>query len=334
MASEPPTAAGAVVMAFGIFCAAALTRLPEGAALAGPAAALVSALWLAIAGLFAASVWRHGLACRVDPVLGSFAVGTWVAGTAVAARVLMLATPADPWPARLAFALSLVLWLWFMPRAVRNLLRLVRAPSRPDGTILLATVATQAVALMALRLFPAAPAVRDAAAALMALGAGCYILAAPLVLRAFARGGPSLATHWRNGNCILHGALSITGLAAVVSGWFPADALFAYWSAVLAVFAMVELVEIARLAARVRAFGWRQGIFVYDVSQWARNFTFGMLYAFTLAFAQGFPLADHPRLEGLRAFVVAFGGYAVLVFLLLEAALMVAARRDPAGQAS
>ncbi|HEX3884995.1 MAG TPA: hypothetical protein VHW66_20240 [Stellaceae bacterium] len=310
-------------MAAGIFTVASLPRLPFPGFLAGVAAAVVALAWIAVAAGLAVSTARHGgLARRTGPVVESFGIGTWVAGTAVFARVLMLATPDDPWPARVLFALAAGLWLWFMPRAVRNLVCLARTRLPPNGIILLATVATQAVALIALRLFPAAPGVRLAAAGLMALGVLCYALAAFLVVRRYAGGGWALATDWANGNCILHGALSITGLTATVSGRFGAGAILALWGVAAAIFVTVEAIEIARVAARVRAAGWRAAVLVYDVSQWARNFTFGMFYAFTLAFVARCPVVASPSLGALRAAVAAYGAYVVLALLLAETALL------------
>jgi hypothetical protein len=325
---DPPTSSGAIVMALGIFSTASLPHLPFAGSLTGAAAAIVSIAWLAIAGALAASMWSHGLhSHQIEPIVDSFGMGTWIAGTAVLARVLILAEPANPWPARLAFAASMLLWVWFMPRAVANLFRLTKARLRPSGIILLSTVATQAVALIALRLFPASLLVGTAAAGLMALGAGCYGLGSFLVVRGYARGGWRLVADWANGNCILHGALSITGLTAVVSGRFGATTILCYWTVVLLVFGVVEAIEIARLAARISVAGWRAAILVYDVSQRARNFTFGMLCAFTIAFVQHYPIIpDHPALDGLRALVVAYGAYAVLVLLVIETALMLGAR--------
>jgi len=325
---SPPNSVGVIVMALGIFAAASLPRLPFAAALAEPAAAAVAAVWLATAVALVASLGQGGLTRRTEPLVESFGIGTWVAGTAVLARVLMLALPTDLWPARAAFVASLGLWLWFIPRAVGYLARLVRSQVRPNGIILLSTVATQAVALMALRLFAAVGAVRDTAAVLMAFGAACYAVAAFAVVRAYTCRTWRLAADWANGNCILHGALSITGLAAVVGGWFGAGPMSVYWAAVVVVLVLVEAVEIARLAARVREFGWRTGIAVYDPSQWARNFTFGMFYAFTLAFARQDPAIGPSALNALRNLVLANGAYIVLFFLAVEVALMLLGRRS------
>ena len=318
-------------MAAGIFTVASLPRLPFAGALAGVATAVVALGWIAVAVGIAASVARcGGLSRRTRPVVESFGIGTWVAGTAVFARVLMLAVPDNPWPARAAFLVAVGLWLWFMPRALGNLIRLARTRLPPNGIILLSTVATQAVALIALRLFPEVPGVWIGAAVLMALGVLCYAFAAFLVLRRYAGGGWVLAADWANGNCILHGALSITGLTAIVSGRFGAGAILALWGAVAAIFAAVEAIEIARLVARVRAAGWRAAVLVYDVSQWARNFTFGMFYAFTLAFAARYPIVADPSLGALREAVATYGAYVVLALLMAETALLLFGARPGA----
>jgi hypothetical protein len=210
---------------------------------------------------------------------------------------------------------------------LRNLARIARSPAtetRPTGIILLTTVATQAVALPAFRLFPEVSIVHGAAAAVMGFGAVCYVVGGALIIRRYVA-GPSwrLVTDWDNTNCVLHGALSITGLTAVISGLFGIAALAPFWAVTLAAFVVVEAIEVARLVARIRALGWRQGVFVYDVSQWARNFTFGMFYAFTAALEGQFALSGGYLAIGAFAdAILAFGQYVVLAMLLGELMLM------------
>ncbi len=201
---------------------------------------------------------------------------------------------------------------------------LARRELRSNGIILLSTVATQAVALMSLRLYPAMPAMQWFAVALMSLGGACYLLGLFLILRRYATdAGWRLAEDWDNSNCILHGALSITGLTAIVSGTLDTWAVTQLWVCAGIAFILVESIEAARAVARLRALGWRHGILVYDVSQWARNFTFGMFYAFTLAFAERFDIGrHHPVVSELRDQVVGVGPYVVLFFLLAELLLM------------
>lgn len=334
----PPAAAGAAVMAAGIFAAVALQRLPSGPQLTAPLAVVLTAAWAAIALSIAGAAARWGLAVYTAPPVGSFAVGTWVAATAVVARVDMLGLPAIPGLAETLFALSAALWLWFAPRAVRNLVRIATAhaaETRPTGLILLATVATQAVALLMFRFLPQLAAARLAATALIAIGLLCYAAGAVLVVRRYLAGPEwRLATDWDNTNCILHGALSITGLAAVVGDVAGIGVLAPYWALTLAVFATVEAIEAARLVERMRLFGWRGGVLVYGTSQWARNFTFGMFYAFTAALAARFGVVAAFPLGGLAAAILAAGPYIVLLLLAVELGLLglaLAGRRNAAG---
>jgi hypothetical protein len=164
-------------------------------------------------------------------------------------------------------------------------------------------------------------------ASVLALGVACYVVGVILVV---GRIGPGwrLERDWDNTNCILHGALSITGLAVVVGDVLPGGGLLALWIAVVIVFAAVELVELVRLGLRVHALGWRGAVLVYDPSQWARNFTVGMFYAFTAAFAERCGIgAAHPRWDALREAVLTVGPYVVLALLLIELALFGGARR-------
>ena len=318
-------------MALGIFGAAALPRVPGGAALVVPFSAALAVIWGVLAARLIGSLRAVGIGRHVHPVVDSFAIGTWIAGTLVVARLAMLAAPDLPAASVALFALAVALWLGYMPLALRNLARLAATPAlRPSGIVLLATVATQAVALLALRLFPASPAVHAAAAALLALGIGCYGVGVACVLARLGRPrGWDLDRDWDNANCIIHGALSITGLAAVVGGYLSGAVVLGLWAGVAAVFVVVEAVEGARLATRVRRLGWRRAVLVYDPSQWARNFTVGMVYAFTVAFAERYPIgSEHPALDMLRRGVVSYGAYVVLVLLLVELVLMARAVRQ------
>jgi hypothetical protein len=318
-----PTAIGAAVMAFGIFITAALQQIPGGASATKPLTAVLLSLWLAVAARMLESLRRHGFQPQIHSIAGLFGIGTWVAGSAIVAEALMLAWPAAVWAARGFLFVSFAIWLCFIPFAVQSLLRLMleRTP-HANGSILLATVSTQSVAIVAFRSFPGSVVIHALAIVLMALGAAFYLIGLYSVLRRYgATRNWSLAHDWHNTNCILHGALSITGLAAVFSGALDAGTVLDFWICVLAIFAMVEAAEAARLWARVRHLGWGAAV-TYEVSQWARNFTFGMLYAFTLAFAQRLEIRGaHPLLGSVRSDVLAYGQYIVLLLLVIETAL-------------
>jgi hypothetical protein len=68
-------------------------------------------------------------------------------------------------------------------------------------------------------------------------------------------------------------------------------------------------------------------VFSYTASQWARNFTFGMFYAFTLRLHNSLGLAGGGGSEWLvavQSFIVGYGQYVVLLLLLVELALYAA----------
>ncbi len=299
---EPATAIGAITMALGIFIAGPLQRIPGGGEAILALTCLLLLIWITSASRLLLSFRRAGLQAHTNPIVRAFGIGTWVAGTAIVARASMLTWPAAGWAAITFFAASFAIWLAFMALALTNLARLlVHRNLRANGSILLATVATESVALVALRLFSSSPAIHAAAVVLMGIGALLYVAGISIILRRY--GGTrnwSLRAHWHNSNCIIHGALSITGLTAVVSGSFDAQTLLAFWSCDLIVFALVEAVEVARLWSRIQTFGMCGAAFGYRTSQWARNFTFGMFYVFTFAYVQRFgPGNAYPWLSAI-----------------------------------
>jgi hypothetical protein len=321
-----PAGAGAAVMACGIFALAALPALPRAAALRQPLALAVFVLWALLALRFAAG--RKSDEPRLRPPMARVAVGTWIAGTAVTAALVATAVPGWTLLAALLVAVALALWPWYL-RLVVEAVRKVAGDARQPvtGSILLVTVATQSTALLC-AIFTRPPALPALMVALIALGAVFYLAGAGLIARAWLNAPRwRLDEDWDNGNCILHGAVSITGLAAVLSGAVSASVCLALWLFAAAMFAMIESVELARLALRLRRHGWRRGVLCYDTSQWARNFTFGMFYAVTRTYLATFGASSVTAVAALQRAVAAGGPYVVLVLLLGELGLLVAAWR-------
>src|SRR5690606_7422554 len=122
----------------------------------------------------------------------------------------------------------------------------------------------------------------------------------------------------------------ITGLAVVVWAATPPAVTLALWLYTLCVFVAVETVELVRLGTRIRRHGWRRGAFDYHVTQWSRNFTFGMFYAFTLALSQRYgPEATAPWVETVQRPILDYGPYAVLFLLIVEILLFLKDRLGP-----
>lgn len=329
-AKPSPIAAAAIVMAAGIFGLASIQQIP-----AIPASAMqvfatgLLVVWGFIATSYVTSWLQGRLADQVAAPGDGFVVGTWVAGTAVMARVLLLGVP--EWRSVVvAMAwVTLALWLWYLALVLRGFRAVMASPSRlrATGRILLSTVSTQALALLVWNLWPNADFLRVPVAGLIVLGFLFYFAGLILIIQRYRRQPRwTLAEDWDNTNCIVHGAMSISGLAVAYTGLLPEFVGVATWLYVLAALLAVEAIEIARMIQRGRQHGVRRGVLTYHVSQWSRNFTFGMFYAFTLALAPAY--ASYPALSPLMPFVgwlLAYGPYIVLFFLLVELGLWVAA---------
>lgn len=330
-AAPSPTASGAIVMAIGIFGLAALQQMPVPSGYPTESLALIL---LIVSAYIAASYIRSGLdgtfhTHTASPV-GRFAIGTWVAGIAVLLRMVLLGVPEWWWLAAALGCLALAVWLWFATLMIGGFRAIMarRDRARATGVILLSTVSTQSLVLIVLSLFPGLAFPRWAIIGFIALGYGYYGLGTVLITQRYLRDPKwRLADDWDNTNCILHGAMSISGLAVVLSGLTPEIVPLLTWIYTTIMFILVEGIELARLHAQVSAFGWRRGVFTYRPSQWSRNFTFGMFYAFTLAFSQRVVLSpDLQVVAQVQASILNYGQYVVLFFLVFELAIFLAER--------
>jgi hypothetical protein len=258
--------------------------------------------------------------------VGCFAIGTWVAGTTVTASLVN--SSIAEWRA-LAVTLDLAalfMWVWYIWLITRKFRDIARGvvKSRVTGRILLSTVSTQALLVAAEQIFPGQTA-PWLSLGLIGLGLLYYVAGLALIVRRYVQQkGWRLADDWDNTNCIVHGAMSITGLASVQSGVVPLWLLVAMWLWAALMLVGVEAIEAARMWVRVRGYGWQRGVLTYNVSQWARNFTFGMFYTFSLHLWAVLDAAASPSAAWLVAVlegVVVWGPWVVLLFLLAETGL-------------
>jgi hypothetical protein len=313
-------------MAGGIVLLGAFPELPFAARLAVRMFALaLLAAWAVLACSYLAALARGTFQVYLSTAQNVFAIGTWVAATAVVGQVMITALPtARP----LVYALGpldLLLWLWYQWLLLRWLRPVATNPMdhRVTGSVLLSTVSTQALLLLAVALLSGRPA-RWLALTVLAVGLLSYVIGVVLIALRYAHHrGWGLIEDWDSTNCILYGALSITGLAAAESGALSGAQLAPLWGWTAVTFIIVEGVEVVRAVACVRTLGWRRGLLTYDVSQWARVFTVGMLYAFTTRMGEGglggwLALVQSPVIDG--------GQYVVLALFLAEVGLFVATR--------
>lgn len=159
------------------------------------------------------------------------------------------------------------------------------------------------------------------------LGIGLYIIGFVLIVNRYAHIREwSIADDWQNTNCIIHGAMSITGLASCLSGAVSPNLVFLIWIWVLSWFIIVETIELMRGVVRIKVYGAVKGIGTHHMTQWSRNFTFGMLYAFTLNFDLSQTALSHQAMVStIYDFILTYGAWVVLILLLNQWLLYVKA---------
>lgn len=286
-------AAGAIIMAIGIFLLGAIRQFPLVDVHSGFILSLLTTLlWIALIYKFFNSLlnteYRQSL---TNSYVGSFGVGTWIASTSVIGDLIVLRAPHFlPFVKVLAIA-NLILWLFFVIFYIRQFSKIIRErkSNETHGVVLLSTVSTQSIASLLLNANPDfEPTV---ILSLISIGLLFYVFSVILLMIRFFKKFGTIH-ELKNTDCIIHGALSISGLSMAQSGYFSFDVLNAFWIVVFILFIVIEGLEIRRAIRRVNEFGWRDGLFTYHITQWSRNFTFGMFYFFTLTFISRYPAMD------------------------------------------
>lgn len=319
-----PTGSGAIVMALGIFINGAIVHYPFlNTELARSFALILFILFLFIGYSYIVDSLR-GKVFRMhfENHVGSFAVGTWIAGTSVCGIALCARLPEWKPLVQILVIGNIGLWCYFVYRAVGSFLHFFSAGAwrKVHGVLFLSTVSTQSLVIVWKVAFGASTTYTLVAPWVILLGVIFYCVSFYLIARRYAGEGTNvdLDKGWFNTNCITHGAMSITGLASAVSGVVPPDLTLLIWLWAMFWFVIIEIVEIGRAVIRTRLHGFADGLLVYDPTQWSRNFTFGMLYAFTLNFDIAQSAAAGTFLLPLHQAVLHYFAWVVLILLLLE----------------
>lgn len=321
---EVVTASGAIVMAFGIFVNGALHQFPVlNQTIGKDLTVFLFLVWLFITVSFIQSLRQRTFKKRHwDHPIASFALGTWIAGTSVMGVAMYQRLPEFHIVIYVFAAANVVLWVLFIQHCIRNLIKIMvnrKLRNNVHGVLLLATVSTQSIIVLFSAIFEH-PILSIFSQGMIALGIVLYAIGFVLIVNRYMHFSEwNIADDWQNTNCIIHGAMSITGLASAVSGVVPANWTLLIWVWVLLWFIIVEMIELARATVRMKLYGVTKGIGTYHVSQWSRNFTFGMLYAFTLNFDLSHTiLSDNSVARAIHTAILAYGGWIVLALLLNE----------------
>ncbi|MDQ0231161.1 hypothetical protein [Metabacillus malikii] len=252
-----------------------------------------------------------------EQTINRFGMGTWVAGTSICSILICNNFPEWLLFVKFTTCLNVVLWLIYIYICIVSFIDIFKLKLRENvhGILLLTTVSTQSLVLLLNTVFKGeVPLIITIT--LITLGICFYFICASLIISRYVRGFSNiqLEIEWKNTNCILHGAVSITGLACILSNVTTQITITSIWIIAASVFFLVELVEIYRLIRRVKRFGVTSGIFVYDVTQWSRIFTFAMFYAFTF---KGFSTKEG-FLSHAQSIIIDAGIWVILLLLLVE----------------
>jgi len=255
--------------------------------------------------------------------LNRFGIGTWVASTSICG-ILIYKQFNGNILAQVISYFNLLLWFLYIIISIYTYLEIhtKKHLKKVNGILLLTTVSTQSIVLLLNTVHSEVP---DFLNNILVISGLCfYLISFIFILKRYKSiDSWSIEIDWNNTNCILHGALSITGLASFMSHALSVPTMRFIWICAAIMFITIELIEIYRLVKRVQYFGLRRGVLIYDVSQWSRIFTFAMFYTFT--YLMNF---KSPYVKAIQDVIIQTGVWTILFLVLIETFLCISYIRN------
>lgn len=319
-----PTASGSIIMAIGIFLISAFNQLPfSNASLNKLFTIELFIIWLYLAYSFLASYYIKIKPPLIHTITDLFGIGTWVASCAI--LVILFLAQLPNWQTTIFFlsSLAIIIWIVYIKFVLLVLPSLITKQLYcHSGILFLSTVSTQAIALMLHALF-AQQIPYWLYALQITLGYCLYVTSLFIIVRqVLTVNVKRLILTWSHPNSIIHGALSISGLASISTNAVSMAIIWATWFIASSLFFLVEGISIAKLGYRIKVIGWQKAILAYDISQWSRLFTYGMFYAFNLALVH-----DLEKTSILQSMIIHRGQYIVCLLLTIEIILSLCAKK-------
>lgn len=316
-------AAPALIMAFGIFFIGAYEMLGflhflERVLIWGFIAFALIIFILIIIHYRKRTVWHQ----LIDQPVKLFALGTWVAALSVFTLVLKEYTNINVSILQMLTVCNMILLFTIFIIYLFSFRKLFkRKDLKVDGIVLLSTVSMQSIVIMTYHMF--GEQFHIFFKPVIILGIAFYILGIYFIWQTYKKEKWTLANDWANTNCIIHGALSITGLAMTLTESFSLSGLMFIFVITTILLIFIEIVECIRMIQRIKLYHLRDGILSYHVTQWSRNFTFGMYFTFIYTMQQN----DYFQTVGWLAQVMngflSFWASIVFFFLLFEFILFI-----------
>ncbi len=245
---------------------------------------IIIALWISfLFSLCLSFVNKKFKDMHINNPINRFGMGTWVAGTSICGMIIFQQFSGWIFFTKILSYLNVGVWLLYIGMCIRGYYELYKNQQSKNvhGILLLTAVSTQSLVLLLNTVYDGIPFVSSLF--LLAIGVCFYVISCFFIIKRYSSRTVSwsIVKDWNNTNCILHGALSITGLASITSHAVNNQSIIGIWILVAVIFLIVESFEVHRLIKRMKDLGIQKGILIYDVSQWSRIFTFGMFYTFT-----------------------------------------------------
>lgn len=279
------TSSLATVMAFGIFIEGVLLQQPDShlyqSTMIKVLAVSVISLWITLfVSLIQSGINGRFTEFHLNNLINRFGIGTWIAGTSICGILTSHLFPELSTVSLLIAYFNHVLWLIYIVLCLKTFIELMKTKlyKKAHGILLLTTVSTQSIVLLNNTVFTEVPYIYNVL--LISVGFCFYLIGAFFIFMRYVLYSWSIEGDWNNTNCILHGALSITGIACLISG-INGQITVLIWILAFLMFLLIESIEMIRLIKRVHSLGLKNGLFVYDVTQWSRIFTFAMFFTFT-----------------------------------------------------
>jgi len=305
----------AVVMAIGIMTRGVLSNyFTTGFTVYSEIIVMINiTLWLSFLFSLGLTIWNGKfIELHIKNPINRFGIGTWVAASSICGILLYIY---NDWfiPAMLVSLVNFGFWLFYIIISIVAFFEIHKTNSyhKVHGILLLTTVSTQSLILLINTIYPDVPTYLNTT--LLMIGFLFYCVGIYFIGKRYIRKYWSIKDDWNNTNCILHGALSISGIACIISGNVDPTIIVTVWIIVFALYLIVETIEIIRLYLRLKDFGIKKGIFTYDVTQWSRIFTFAMFDTFTFRLQTDIAIILH-----IRHFVLSFGIWLILTLIVVE----------------
>ncbi|WP_138419442.1 hypothetical protein [Aquibacillus sediminis] len=279
------------------------------------------ALWMAFATSYLISCTKRKFTeIHLNNPINRFGIGTWIAGTSICGILVHRQFLELAIVSQILLFINFVFWLMYIGVCFVALRDISRQNLKKEvhGVIFLTTVSTQSIVLLMNTVYNEVP--KWVNVSMITMGICFYVIAAYLIMDRYLRNfnSFSIKDDWKNTNCIIHGATSITGLACLFSSSINHQIIIFIWFFTLIIFLSVELIETIRLISRIKSYGVSKGILIYDVSQWSRVFTFGMFYTFTFIVATNINMQNR-----VQNFIVETGIWVIFILGISELLLSI-----------